>query len=169
MSTTRLRAAILIVSDRAAKGERADESAPRLTETIRTAGGEVVESKIVPDEKDAIEAELRRWADVERIPLILTTGGTGFAPRDVTPEATRSVLDKEAPGLAEHARFATSSKTKFAALSRGISGIRRRSLIVNLPGSPQGAQDMLESLLPLLPHAISVLSGDAGDHPRACS
>ena len=166
--TTAFRAAILIVSDRAARGERADSSGPRLSEVVRAAGGEVVESKIIPDEMDTIEAELRRLADVERVPLILTTGGTGFAPRDVTPEATHNVLDKEAPGLVEHARFATSSKTKFAALSRGVSGIRRHSLIVNLPGSPQGAQDMLESLLPLLPHAISVLSGSAGDHPSAC-
>jgi len=169
MSTASLRAAILIVSDRAARGERADASGPRLTAAVRAAGGEVVESKIIPDEKDAIEAELRRLADVERVPLILTTGGTGFAPRDVTPEATRNVLDKEAPGLSEHARAATSTKSKFAPLSRGVAGIRRRSLIVNLPGSPQGAQEMLEVLLPLLPHALGVLTGTVGDHPQPCS
>ena len=115
------------------------------------------------------EAELRRLADVERIPLILTTGGTGFAPRDVTPEATRNVLDKEAPGLSEHARAATIANSKFAPLSRGIAGIRRRSLIVNLPGSPQGALEMLEVLLPLFPHALGVLTGTVGDHPQPCS
>ncbi|HET9888188.1 MAG TPA: MogA/MoaB family molybdenum cofactor biosynthesis protein [bacterium] len=161
--------AVLIVSDRAARGERPDASGPRLCAAIRAAGGEVVESKIIPDEKDAIEAELRRLADVERIPLILTTGGTGFAPRDVTPEATRNVLDKEAPGLSEHARAATIANSKFAPLSRGIAGIRRRSLIVNLPGSPQGALEMLEVLLPLFPHALGVLTGTVGDHPQPCS
>jgi molybdopterin adenylyltransferase len=167
MNAAVLRAAILIVSDRAARGERADLSGPRLTEVVQAAGGVVIETRIVADERHSIEAELRRLADLERVPLILTTGGTGFASRDVTPEATRAVLDKEAPGLAEHARVATSTKTKFAALSRGVAGIRRQSLIVNLPGSPQGAHDMLEALLPLLPHAIAVLAGNADNHPEA--
>jgi molybdenum cofactor synthesis domain-containing protein len=165
MKETMLRAAIVIVSDRSASGQREDLSGPRLAEVVQSAGGVVVETKIIPDERHFIEAELRRLADVERVPLILTTGGTGFAPRDVTPEATRAVLDKEAPGLAEHSRAATSSKTKFAALSRGVAGIRRKSIIVNLPGSPQGAHDMLEALLPLLPHAIAVLAGTADNHP----
>jgi molybdenum cofactor synthesis domain-containing protein len=160
-----LRAAIVTVSDRAARGEIEDLSGPRLAETLRAAGAEIVRTSIVPDERESIEAELRKLADLERVPLILTTGGTGFAPRDVTPEATLHVLEREAPGLAEHARAATMSKTKFAALSRGVAGIRRQSLIVNLPGSPQGAHDMLEVLLPVLPHAISVLVRNSKDHP----
>jgi molybdenum cofactor synthesis domain-containing protein len=124
-----------------------------------------VAATIVPDERPAIEAELRRLIDIERVPLVLTTGGTGFAPRDVTPEATRAVVEREAPGLAEHARAATAQKTRFSILSRGVAGIRRNSVIVNLPGNPQGARDMLEALLPVLPHALSVLARRGDDHP----
>ncbi len=165
MSLGALRAAIVTVSDRSARGEREDRSGPALAEAVRAAGGEVVSITVVPDDQRAIEAELRRLVDIERTPLVLTTGGTGFAPRDVTPEATRAVIEREAPGFAEHARAATVAATKNAILSRGVAGIRRRSILVNLPGSPTGACEMLETLLPVLPHALSVLAGGGDDHP----
>jgi molybdenum cofactor synthesis domain-containing protein len=160
-----LRAAIVTVSDRSARGEREDRSGPELAEAIRALDGEVLGMSIVPDDVDAIEAELIRLCDERRAPLVLTTGGTGFAPRDVTPEATRRVLEKEAPGLSEHARAATVTRTRFAVLSRGISGIRGRSLIINLPGSPKGARETFEVLAPLLPHALSVLADGGDEHP----
>lgn len=161
-----LRAAIVTVSDRSATGEREDRSGPALGEAVEAAGGEVAVRRIVPDERDAIAAELRRLSDEARVPLILTTGGTGFAPRDVTPEATREVIQKEAPGLSEHARAATLEKTRFAILSRGIAGIRRNSLIINLPGSPKGAVETFEALAPVLPHALKVLVESTDQHPE---
>jgi molybdenum cofactor synthesis domain-containing protein len=160
-----LKAAIVTVSDRSARGERPDASGPKLAESLRAAGFEVVSFKIVPDESEEIERELKRLADEVAVPLILTTGGTGFAARDVTPEATRRVLEKEAPGLAEHARAATLGKSKFAILSRGVAGIRSRSLIVNLPGSPKGACETFEAISPVLPHALAVLVEVAEEHP----
>jgi molybdopterin adenylyltransferase len=163
--TAELRAAILTVSDRAAAGERADGSGPALAEAVRAAGGTVLATRLVADDAPAIAEALTRLADDEHAPLILTTGGTGFAPRDVTPEATRSVIEREAPGLAEHARAATSRITPFAVLSRGIAGIRGGTLIVNLPGSPKGAVETFEALAPVLPHALSVLAGGGRDHP----
>lgn len=165
MKSGSFRAAILVVSDRAARGEREDLSGPALAEAWRAAGGEVASITIVPDERARIESEICRLVDVERVSLVMTTGGTGFAPRDVTPEATRAILDREAPGLAEHARAATIAKTKFAILSRGIAGIRAHSVVVNLPGSPQGALDMLEALLPVLPHALAVVAKNTDEHP----
>lgn len=164
---THFRAAIVTVSDRSARGEREDVSGEKLADAVRDAGGDVVERSVIPDDRDAIARELRRLADDARVPLILTTGGTGFAPRDVTPEATRSVLEKEAPGLAEHARAATFSQTRFAILSRGVAGIRGHSLIVNLPGSPKGARQTFEALAPVIPHALSVLVEASDDHPVA--
>lgn len=167
MSGDPLRAAVLTVSDRSHQGERHDLSGPLVAEAARQAGFDVVFSGVVPDERVEIEMELIRLADEEEIPLILTTGGTGFAPRDVTPEATRAVIHREAPGLAEHARTATVARTRFAILSRGVAGIRGGSLIVNLPGSPKGAREMLEALLPVLPHAVSVLTKVVEEHPEA--
>jgi molybdenum cofactor synthesis domain-containing protein len=163
--SVRLEAAVVTVSDRSARGQREDVSGPRLADALRERGWKVVRVSVVADEIEAIESELRRLADSERVPLILTTGGTGFAPRDVTPEATRNVIEKEAPGLGEHARRATSAKTKFAILSRGVAGIRRRSLIVNLPGSPAGARETFDALEPVLSHALSVLAGSTEEHP----
>jgi molybdenum cofactor synthesis domain-containing protein len=167
VTAERFRAAVLTVSDRSHRGEREDRSGPALAEAATAAGFDVVTRRIVPDERAAIEAELIRLADVERVPLILTTGGTGFAPRDVTPEATRSVIEREAPGLAEHARAATLAGSRFALLSRGVAGLRAGSLIVNLPGSPKGAVDMFAALAPVLPHALSVLVRAAAEHPGA--
>jgi molybdenum cofactor synthesis domain-containing protein len=157
------RAAIITVSDRSARGERPDASGPALVEAVEAAGGEVLRTATVPDDREAIAAELRRLADEERVPLVLTTGGTGFAPRDVTPEATRAVIGREAPGLAEHARAVGREKTPFASLSRGVAGIRGSTLIVNLPGSPRGARESFEAIAGLLPHALAVLT-DATDH-----
>jgi molybdenum cofactor synthesis domain-containing protein len=162
----RFRAAVLTVSDRSHRGEREDRSGPLLAEAARAAGFDVVTAKVVPDERAAIEAELIRLADQERVPLILTTGGTGFAPRDVTPEATRAVIEREAPGLAEHARAATLGGSRFALLSRGVAGLRGGSLIVNLPGSPKGAAEMFAAIAPVLPHALSVLVRAETDHPE---
>lgn len=167
MTPERFRAAVVTVSDRSHRGEREDRSGPALVDAVAAAGFDVVSRRVVPDERAAIEAELIRLADVERVPLILTTGGTGFAPRDVTPEATRAVIQREAPGLAEHARAATSAASRFAPLSRGVAGLRGESLIVNLPGSPRGAADMFAAIAPLLPHALSVLVRAAADHPGA--
>lgn len=160
-----IRAAVVTVSDRSARGEREDVSGARLADAVAAAGFEVAARSIVPDDQAGLEKELCRLADVEKLPLILTTGGTGFASRDVTPEATRAVIQREAPGLAEHVRRETRTKTEFAVLSRGIAGIRRGSLIVNLPGSPQGALEGFEALARVLPHALSVLADVEEGHP----
>jgi molybdenum cofactor synthesis domain-containing protein len=160
-----IRAAIVTVSDRSASGEREDASGSRLAEAVRAVGGEVVSTSLVPDERAEIERELCRLADSERVPLILTTGGTGLASRDVTPESTLAVIQREAPGLAEHVRRTTVAQTEFAILSRGVCGIRRGSLIVNLPGSPKGAVEGFEALASVLPHALSVLANVAEVHP----
>jgi molybdenum cofactor synthesis domain-containing protein len=167
VSEAGFRAAVVTVSDRSARGEREDVSGPHLAEVVRASGGEVHSVTIVPDEIPAIEDELKRLADVERIPLILTTGGTGLAPRDVTPEATRNVLEREAPGLAEYARASTVPKTKFAILSRGIAGVRGGSLIINLPGSPKAVAETYAELSPVLPHALAILTGATQEHPKS--
>jgi molybdenum cofactor synthesis domain-containing protein len=161
----KLRVVIVTVSDRSSRGEREDRSGPALEEAVRATGGTVIGRSLVQDDEERIRAELRRLADVERVPLILTTGGTGFAPRDVTPEATRAVVEREAPGLSEHARAVTARRTRHAILSRGLAGIRGASLIVNLPGSPKGAVETFEALAPVLPHALAVLSGGGDEHP----
>jgi molybdenum cofactor synthesis domain-containing protein len=167
VSESSFRAAVVTVSDRSAKGEREDLSGPRLAAAVRACGGEVTSLSIVPDEMPAIEDELRRLADVERVPLILTTGGTGLASRDVTPEATRNILEKEAPGIAEFARTSTVATTKFAILSRGIAGVRGESLIVNLPGSPKAVAETFAALAPVLPHALAILTGATQEHPKS--
>jgi gephyrin len=154
-----IKVGILTVSDRSARGERADASGPALALAVaeRLPGAVVVVAGIVPDDPAAISNTLIEWSGGLRLDLILTTGGTGFAPRDVTPEATQSILDREAPGLAEAMRAASLRTTPHAMLSRAVAGIRGRTLIVNLPGSPKAAVENLETILPVLPHAIELL------------
>ncbi len=152
-----LRIGILTVSDRSARGERADTSGPTLVARAREEGWEVTRSAILPDDFETLRETLAAWADSGDLDVILTTGGTGFAPRDVTPEATRSVIEKEAPGLAEAMRAGSLKVTPHAMLSRAVAGIRRRTLIVNLPGSPKAAVENLEIILPVLPHAVQLL------------
>lgn len=156
------RLAILTASDKGARGEREDTSAEvirRLTAHL----GEVVAYKILPDEREVIAAELTRLADEEAVDLILTTGGTGLGPRDVTPEATLDVIDRLVPGLAEAMRAAGLAKTPHALLSRAVAGLRGRTLIVNLPGSPRGVEENLSVILPALPHGLAILTGRAGE------
>jgi molybdopterin adenylyltransferase len=167
---TRLRFAVCTVSDRSARGERADSSGPALATAIETRGWQVVQRQIVPDDRDAIVTLLREWADQDTADVILTTGGTGFAPRDVTPEATLAVLDREAPGLVEAMRMAGAAKSPHSMLSRARAGIRGRVLIVNLPGSPRAAVEGLDAIQPALEHAVQLLredqAGEAG-HTKA--
>ena len=145
------KAAVLTVSDRSFRGERPD------------AGYAVTETAIVPDEKGRIEAALRQWCDREPVDLIVTTGGTGFAPRDVTPEATLAVCDRLTPGIPEAMRYASMQVTNRAMLSRAAAGIRKGTLIVNLPGSPKAARENLEAVLPALAHGLEMLSGRPAD------
>ena len=156
--------AILTISDGVSAGVREDLSKRAIEESIKEMDCEVLYRAVVPDEKDKIAAKLKEWSDVNRVDLVLTTGGTGFAPRDVTPEATRSVLDREAPGLGEAMRAATLAAVPASMLSRSIAGMRNRTLIVNLPGSPKACRECLDVIMPVLPHGISLLKGETGQH-----
>ena len=157
-----IRFGILTLSDRSARGEREDASGPALADLIRTQSWSVAEQAILPDDESAIRAALIAWADSGRFDVILTTGGTGFAPRDITPEATRAVIQREAPGLAEAMRSDSLKKTSHAMLSRAVAGIRGRTLIVNLPGNPKGALENLQTVLSVIPHAVQLLKDDPG-------
>ncbi|MEK6222600.1 MAG: MogA/MoaB family molybdenum cofactor biosynthesis protein [Chloroflexota bacterium] len=155
-----LRFGILTVSDRSASGEREDLSGPALEKIIVENGWVVNVRAIVPDDKQKIRDRLIEWAGGSGVDIILTTGGTGFAPRDITPEATSEVVDRPAPGLAEAMRSASIKITPNAMLSRAMAGIRGKTLIINLPGSPKGAVENLEIILPTLPHAVALLVED---------
>lgn len=155
-----IRFGILTLSDRSSRGERADASGPALAALIEAEGWSVTRRDLLPDDESAIRTLLSTWADSSELDVILTTGGTGFAPRDVTPEATRAVLDREAPGLAEAMRASSLKVTPHAMLSRIVTGIRKRTLIINLPGSPKGAAENFQVVLPVLPHAVQLLRDD---------
>ena len=155
-----IRFGILTLSDRSSRGERADASGPALLAVIQGEDWSAIKQEILPDEESAIREILAAWADSGEVDVILTTGGTGFSPRDVTPEATRAVIQREAPGLAEAMRAASLQVTPHAMLSRIVAGIRGKTLIINLPGSPRGAVENFQVIIPVLPHAIQLLRDD---------
>ncbi len=159
------KAAVMTASDSASRGEREDVSGPTVAARLQAAGFAVEHREVVPDDRDVIARCLRRLADDEEVSVIAITGGTGFAPRDVTPEATTEVIDRPAPGLAEAMRAAGRAVTPLADLSRGVCGVRGRTLILNLPGSPKAASESLDAVISLLPHALDLLSGEDPDHP----
>ncbi len=162
-----LRTAILTVSDRAARGERADRSGPAVTSWLAEHSANVAFAKILADDADAIAAQLKTWADSGECDLILTTGGTGVSPRDRTPEATLGVLDFAIPGLGEAMRGESFKKTPHALLSRAVAGVRKQALIVNLPGSPEGAIENLAAIWPAVAHAVEKIQGDTSDCAKA--
>jgi len=158
-----IRVAVLTVSDRSFRGEREDRGGPAVVQALhRLLGGlEIVETRIVPDEEDDIAWNLRRLAETDAADLVVTTGGTGLSPRDVTPQATLSVIDYQVPGLAEAMRAETRVTVATAVLARQVAGVRERTLIVNLPGSPRGAVECLAAIAPVLGHAVASLRGEA--------
>jgi molybdenum cofactor synthesis domain-containing protein len=153
------RAGILTVSDRGARGEREDVSGKVIAEMLAGISIEVAAYDIVPDEEDRIAAKILEFVDVRNLDLVITTGGTGVSPRDVTPEATRRVMDREIPGMAEAMRQESAHKTPHAMLSRAVAAIRKKSLIINLPGSPKGVRENLQAILPALEHALEKIKG----------
>lgn len=156
---------VLTISDGAARGERQDLSGENIRTLVAQIPDAVVSvSAIVPDETDYITAVLREWSDEKRLHLILTTGGTGLAPRDVTPEATLAVIEREAPGIAEAMRAISLQYTRTAMLSRGAAGVRGHTLMINLPGSPKAVRECLEYILPVLPHAVNLLTEGPREH-----
>jgi molybdopterin adenylyltransferase len=159
-----MRIAILTISDAASRGERADTSGDAIARWAELRGDAIAARVLVPDENGEIVRQLLDWCDGDQADLVLTTGGTGLSPRDVTPEATRAVLEREAPGIAERLRVRCLESFPRAALSRGLAGTRNRTLIVNLPGSPGGVSDALTALDPIVEHAVAILRGERTDH-----
>lgn len=162
-----MRVAVLTISDAGSRGERADTSGDAIESWVFAHGYDLAERCLVPDESLAIASALSRWCDDDRADLVLTTGGTGLSARDVTPEATRAVLEREAPGIAERIRAACMTSFPRAALSRGLAGVRHKTLIINLPGSTGGVNDGLAALEPIVDHAVAVLRGGSLDHDAA--
>jgi molybdenum cofactor synthesis domain-containing protein len=160
-----LRAKILVLSDAAAGGRREDRSGPAVRELLEKRGWLVKALDVLPDDEGRIQTALVAWTEGNDCDAVFTSGGTGLGPRDVTPEATQAVVERQVPGLAELMRAEGVKKTRMAALARGIVGVRNGKLIVNLPGSPRGACESLESIIELLPHAINLLRGHT-EHPQ---
>lgn len=156
-------AGILTISDKGAVGERQDRSGDVIREILSGMGIHIVNYDIIPDEKELIVEKLVKWADEDALDMLITTGGTGLTPRDVTPEATLAVVDRIVPGFAEAMRVESLKKTPMAMLSRAVVGTRGKCLIINLPGSPRAVRECLEVILPVLPHAVETLKGQAGD------
>ena len=158
-----MRAAILTLSDKGSRGERVDESGPALASWLAERGVTTVQTEVIPDDFEQIVAVLSAWADADTADLILTTGGTGVSPRDVTPEATMKVVERLIPGIGELMRLRSLEKTPMASLSRALAGIRSQTLIINLPGSPKGARENLEAVWPVIGHAVEKIRGDQSD------
>jgi molybdenum cofactor synthesis domain-containing protein len=159
-----IRAAVMTMSDMGARGEREDTSGDRIVEFLPTVGADLVERVLIPDDREQIRAHLARFADDLQLDLVLTTGGTGIAPRDNTPDATASVVDYQVPGIAEAMRAMSVQKTPFGMLSRQVVGVRAGTLIINLPGSPKAVTECLEVIQPVIPHAIDLIRGGRVDH-----
>ncbi|MGI8897736.1 MAG: MogA/MoaB family molybdenum cofactor biosynthesis protein [Pyrinomonadaceae bacterium] len=157
---TNIRAVVFTVSDRSARGEQEDASGPALVELLREAGADVVAHEVVSDELGPLTDKLREFADRSDVNLVITTGGTGFGPRDNTPEATLRIIEREAPGIAEAMRMETRNNTPMAMISRGVCGIRTGTLIINLPGSPRAVRESFAVIRPVLAHAVTLLEGD---------
>lgn len=155
---------ILTISDKGSRGEREDRSGPVIREIMEKAGARVAEAAIIADEMENIAGKLAAWADGGGMDVILTTGGTGLAKRDVTPEATLSVIDRAVPGIAEAMRAVSLAKTPMAVLSRAVAGQRGDCLIINLPGSPKAVTECLEAVLPAIPHAVEIIRGEVTEH-----
>jgi molybdenum cofactor synthesis domain-containing protein len=160
----KITAGVVTVSDKGHAGERVDVSGPLLADLLREMGADVVSQTVVPDEPDEIRRALLELVDEMRVDLVLTTGGTGPAPRDLTPEATKDIIEREVPGIAEALRFEGYRRTPLAVISRGVAGTRGRTLIVNLPGSPKAVREGLETLTPILPHAVRMVRGVDTEH-----
>src|SRR6185295_11537442 len=162
MTTCTIRAVVITVSDASSRGERKDESGEVLVQVLKELGAEIVAQRILSDDPEPLAEALKEFSDWRNVNLIITTGGTGFSPRDNTPEATLAVIEREAPGLAEAMRGETLKLTPMAMISRGVCGVRSGALIINLPGSPKGVRESFAVIAPVLKHAVALLEGEPG-------